>query len=270
MDPIDPTLTEPVRGLLRKLADECFALAGFDPTHSLSHRVGRLETAHRVARVLESLGSYLACMADDIRSPDPARHAETLTGLVGNLVRDCRLPAGTEKPIFTMVDRMMGREPPRTDDDTAREVIAELEDLGLVATWETELGGSYLRLVIPMLPSEGEALALLYGTTNGEWSGHLAMNDDGTMPAWPAWEPPDLPLDADAESIAKVLVDGFNRYEMLSAFRRLLQERKDLDSRVKIQSKGREHTSECLLGRHLVLGPHLRNAGPCWCGSPDE
>lgn len=230
---MDPTLTEPVRDLLLKLADECFTLAGFDPKNYPRRRYEAMKPTDPVAaaRVLESLGSYLSCMADDIRSSDPATHAQTLTGLVGNLARDCRLPDDSAQPIFALVNAMMGqrvdtgslrrRDPAAALAATVDEVMRELEDAGIPAKVINAGAPDSHPVLLRVEISGGPTLILDSG--NGEWSGYL----EGKAPYatevpqdWPEWEPEALPIDADAEDVARVLVDGYRLYLDIADARR--------------------------------------------------
>jgi hypothetical protein len=90
----------------------------------------------------------------------------------------------------------INREDPSTI--KAGQVIAMLAALGIRADWEFP---GYIRVLVP----GGNALA--YGTANADWSGSFDTDEDGHIP--PGWEPRTLPLDASAEDIAAVLIDGY-------------------------------------------------------------
>lgn len=220
MTTLDPTLTEPVRTLLRTLADECFQLAGFDPKLYPKKREDQILDLGKILPVLESLGSYLACMAEDVASSDPATHAQTLTGLVSNLVRDCRLHEDAAKPIVTLVDSMLGRNETSDQEgvaEIAQETIEVLADAGITATWH-RLAPECLRVDVPAGPT------LVLEVIKGTWSGHLARHNTvyatQVPQTWPEWKSEAIPLASDPEDIARMIISGYRRYEAIADARR--------------------------------------------------
>jgi hypothetical protein len=81
---------------------------------------------------------------------------------------------------------------------TIDRVIALLAAGDLRAYWEFP---GYLRISVPDGPAD-----LAYGLEDGVWCGHAIKKTDSDACA--GWDAPDLPRDADAVSIARVLSQG--------------------------------------------------------------